>query len=210
MRTFSTRAYRPKTCVSSRSLQNWGFWRIVAPYWVLRDRSLYPFRCAYRAPIRSYESAPACWRASWSIAWLRNQMMRFFIPFSESGEVICSERHGIHGPVSPLSKSRLDPGPFYFYRTFVTLLWASAVAQCSFSRSFFSNVAFWFGSEFGRAVPGILRNQPSHPFDVPAFLPVVACLTGDPDNTAWMILMLIYRNWTNTKRGPLWAILSGV
>ena len=37
------------------------------------------------------------------------------------GKIIFDKREGIHGPVSPLCKSRLDPGPIQFYRSFVTL-----------------------------------------------------------------------------------------
>jgi hypothetical protein len=37
------------------------------------------------------------------------------------GKIICDKRHGIHDPVSPLSKFRLDSGPIQLYRTFVTL-----------------------------------------------------------------------------------------
>ena len=37
------------------------------------------------------------------------------------GEIICNKCEGIHGSVSPLSKSRLDSRPFYFHISSVTL-----------------------------------------------------------------------------------------
>jgi hypothetical protein len=37
------------------------------------------------------------------------------------GKITFDKREGIHGPDSPLCKSRLDPGPIQFYRSFVTL-----------------------------------------------------------------------------------------